>query len=185
MRTASSSGESDRDKAGHPKINAPGKVREPPQATAQCNACRKRRPAAPRRLSRAGRAWHRAQQIANRRADRKNSGILAGKADDLQAERQPLGRQYRQRQGGNAEHRGGHVEDRIAGRAEPDRSSARCGEGDRRVVARREPRVDLAVALPARDCAALIGQGHRLGDRQAIERRLAELAAITLAIGVE
>ena len=52
------------------------------------------------RLSRAGRASHRAQQIANRRADRKKTGILACKAHDLQAERQALGRQYRQRQGG-------------------------------------------------------------------------------------
>jgi hypothetical protein len=72
-----------------------------PHAIARCSACRKRRCAARIRLSRAGRAWHRAQQIANRRADRKKTGILAYKAHDLQAERQPLGRQYRQRQGRN------------------------------------------------------------------------------------
>ena len=67
-----------------------------PHAIARCSACRKRRCAARIRLSRAGRAWQRAQQIANRRADRKKTGILAYKAHDLQAERQPLGRQYRQ-----------------------------------------------------------------------------------------
>jgi len=38
----------------------------------------------------------------------------------------------------------------------------------------------LAIALPARDRAAVIGQGHRLGGGQAVERRLAELAAIRL-----
>ena len=51
-----------------------------PHAIARCSACRKRRCAARIRLSRAGRASHRAQQIANRRADRKKTGILAYKA---------------------------------------------------------------------------------------------------------
>ena len=45
--------------------------------------------------------------------------------------------------------------------------------------------MDLAVALAARDRGAIVGQGHRLRRRKALECRPAELAGVTVAIGVE
>ena len=48
----------------------------------------------------------RREQIANRGGARKEPGILAGKARDLQAQRQAVGRQQRQRQGRNADRYG-------------------------------------------------------------------------------
>ena len=45
--------------------------------------------------------------------------------------------------------------------------------------------MDLAVALPACDRRAIVGQGHGLRGGETGESRLAELAAVTVAIGVE
>ena len=64
------------------------------------------------------------QEIADGGGDCEQLGVLAGKARDLQAERQAIDREQRQRQGRNTEHRGGHVEHRVAGRAEANRSSS-------------------------------------------------------------
>src|SRR6266480_5849712 len=117
--------------------------------------------------------------------DRKQPSVLAGKADHLQAKRQIIGREQRQRQSRDTEQRAGHVEDWIAGRAEPDGRGSRGGKRNRPIVARCEPAVNLATALPARDCGALIRGGHRLSRGQAIEHRLAKLGAVPVTIRVE
>src|SRR5687768_9420904 len=100
MRAASSSGEGDSDRVSHPK-----RIDASKENSGGENLSRRR------------------EKIADGGGDREQPGIFAGEARDLQAQRRALGGQQRQRQGRDTEHRGGHVEDRVAGRAEPDWSS--------------------------------------------------------------
>jgi hypothetical protein len=112
------------------------------------------------------------QQIPDRGRGREQLRVLADKTGDLQAERQAVDREQRQRHGRNAEHRCGHIENRVAGGAEPDRSGSRRGEGNYGIVARCEANVGFAVALPDGDRGAIVRQTHRLRHREAFELRV-------------
>src|SRR5438132_1339031 len=64
------------------------------------------------------------------------------------------------------------------------RAASSSGEGDSDRVSHPK-RIDAAVALPACYRGAIVGQRHCLGRGETLERRLAELAVVAVAIGVE